>query len=278
MRTALLFLCVALTAYLPAAAQDRDPERARVHFEAGTSAFAEGDYTLAIHEFQAAYAITEHPDLLFNIYSAAERAGMLVEAEQALAQYLELGRPGRERRSLTRRLARLRVRVAEERSRAETAPPAVAVEVSATPSAPLEPAVSEPAPVAEAPALDLGTPEVAPPAERPFSVHPAAIGTLVGAGVLFASFGAFAVLSEVEDQSLAGRCRGEAGGQCGPEQVRTLEALNLVADISWIAGAAAAATGVALAFVLPADDAGASLAVLPYASPDGAGAGVVGRW
>jgi len=270
----MLLLCAVLSASLPAAAQDRDPEQARVHFEAGTSAFAEGDYTLAIHEFQAAYAITEHPDLLFNIYSAAERAGMLVEAEQALAQYLELGRPGRERRSLTRRLARLRVRVAEERSRAESVEaPAPAIEVAAA-----ETAEEAPAEPAEEPSAEPVVASTAPAADRAFTMHPAAIGTLVGAGVLFASFGAFAVLSEVEDQSLAGRCRGEAGGQCGPEQVRTLEALNLVADVSWIAGAAAAATGVVLAFVLPADEAGVSLAVLPWASPDGAGAGVVGRW
>jgi len=273
----MLLLCAVLSASLPAAAQDRDPEQARVHFEAGTSAFAEGDYTLAIHEFQAAYAITEHPDLLFNIYSAAERAGMLVEAEQALAQYLELGRPGRERRSLTRRLARLRVRVAEERSRAESVEaPAPAIEVAAVEPADERPA--EPAPAVEEATVALDAAAAAPASERPYTMHPAAIGTLVGAGVLFASFGAFGVLSEVEDQSLAGRCRGEAGGQCGPEQVRTLEALNLVADVSWIAGAAAAATGVVLAFVLPADEAGVSLAVLPWASPDGAGAGVVGRW
>ncbi len=271
----MLSLCALLCASLPAAAQDRDPERARGHFEAGTSAFAEGDYPLAIQEFQAAYAITEHPDLLFNIYSAAERAGRLVEAEQALAQYLELGRPGRERRSLTRRLTRLRARIAEEGSRAE-AIPATVLEPAAAPPLEAPPPATDPAAEAtpEEPAPEAPT----PPAERPFTLHPAAIGTLVASGVLFASFGAFAVLSEVEDQSLAGRCRSELGGQCEAQQVRTLEALNLVADVSWIAGAAAAAAGLALAFALPADEAGASLAVLPWASPDGAGAGVVGRW
>lgn len=261
---------LSLHALVPtAAAQPSDSAQAREHFETATHAFQDGDYTLAIQEFQAAYDLTQHPDLLFNIYSAAERAGRLEDAERALAMYLELGRPGRQRRALTNRLARLRRRVAEMRAAQPPPPP---------PTVAPEP---EPAPVVVA-EVAPPTPEPAAPASPPASssglpVHPAAIGTLIGAGVLFASFGIFAGLSEAEDQSLASRCGRDAGAMCSPGEVGALATYNVIADASWITGAVAAVAGLVLLFVLPPEET-PTIAIAPWATPYAAGASAVTRW
>lgn len=266
-----MFTCVSalLTGGLAcgsARAQTGDAERARLHFEAGTRAFEEGDYALAITEFQASYDITEHADLLFNIYSAAERAGRLEEAESALARYLELGRPGRQRRSLQARLTRLRLRIEEDRAAAPPPPEPVADEPAREPVAvvvvePIEPAE----PVAE-------------PVPSGGGVHPAGVVTLVGAGVLLANFGIFAALSEVEDQALATRCGRDVGAVCAPSEVQTLDAFSLVADVSWIAGATAAVLGIVLLLALPSEEETTTVAFAPWVTPRGAGGGVVGRW
>jgi hypothetical protein len=268
MRLAIITACaVGLSLALvsgQAHAQPGGAARARVHFETGTRAFEEGDYALAIREFQAAYAITEHPDLLFNIYSAAERAGQLEDAEGALARYLEVGRvPRRQRRALEARLARLRLRIEEVRAQAPPEPPP-------------EPAPPEPvAPVAP-PAAE---PEAPAPAPRSSGgVHPAGVATLIVAGGLLASFGVFAALSEGEDQSLASSCGRDRGATCPPSDVQRLEAFNVIADVSWIAGATAAVVGLVLVFALPPEASAPSVAFAPWATPDGAGAGVVGQW
>lgn len=252
-----------------ALAQAGDAERARVHFEAATRAFEEGDYALAITEFQAAYEITEHADLLFNIYSAAERAGRLEEAESALARYLELGRPGRQRRSLEARLGRLRLRIEEERAAAPPPPEPVVEEPAPEPVV----AVAEPTePIEPAPPVD------AEPVASGGGVHPAGVVTLVGAGLLLANFGVFAALSEIEDQALSARCGRDVGAMCAPSEVQTLDAFSLVADVSWIAGATAAVLGVVLLLALPPEEETRSVAFAPWVTPQGAGGEVVGRW
>ncbi|HEY8431581.1 MAG TPA: hypothetical protein VIL20_24545, partial [Sandaracinaceae bacterium] len=183
---AVLALACLLTSWT-AAAQDAR-EQARLHFESGTRAFDTGDYELAVAEFERAYELTHHPDLLFNIYSAAERAGRLERAADALTRFLAEGEVEEERRPvLQQRLARLRDRIAQQQAAA--APAEVA------------PEFAEPARGA-APPSEPREPEPPPPG----GVHPAAVATLVAAGVLAASFGVFAGLSEAEDQSLAAGC------------------------------------------------------------------------
>lgn len=268
----------------PAEAQRSDAARAREHFESGTRAFEEGDYALAIQEFRASYEITEHADLLFNIYSAAERAGLLEDAESALARYLEEGRPGRQRRSLEARLTRLRARIEETRAE-EARAEAARAEAARAEEARAAEAAREAALAAEAASLAEpdGPPAdvVASPSPPPSGgVHPAGIATLVGAGVLFASFGVFAALSELEDQALASRCGRDVGAICPPRDVQTLDTYSLIADVSWIAGATAAAVGLVLLLALPPETSasGESVAFVPWVTLEGAGAGAVGRW
>jgi len=105
-------------------------------------------------------------------------------------------------------------------------------------------------------------------------VHPAGIGVLIGGGVLLANFAVFAGLAAAEDGSLSDGC----SPSCSDDDVSTLRAFNLVADVSWIAGALVVATGVVLLLALPPEtDGDATAAVAPWVSPDGAGLVLAGR-
>lgn len=237
----------------PADAQDRT-EQARRHFEAGTQAFETGDYERAMAEFRQAHELTDHPDLLYNIYSSAERSGQLQDAASALERYLAEGRvEASDRAALEQRLTRLRQRIAARTS---------------------EPGEPEPRPV-----LDRSAEAPASAPSSSGGPHPAAIGTLVGAGVLTVAFGILATISEVEDEALAQSCGSASGRTCTDAEVSTLRALNTAADVSWIGAAVTGVVGLVLLFALPAE-AGPSTqtAVAPWASPDGGGVVAVGRW
>ncbi len=230
-----------------AAAQDAPPtelelEEARHAFEVASQSYERGDYETAADEFRAAYALSRHPDVLYNVYLAEERAGRQAEAAEALAAHLAAAELSEEqRRLLTQRLERIRARIAahetsEATSEGEslrTVPTdATAVDV-------------EPEPVRE--------PEPAPPP----SVEPPAVGIalLVAAGVLGLSFGAFAIASEVEDQRLASSCGRDAGRFCAAPDTTTLEILNVMADASWISAATLGVLGAILLAALPWSDA-----------------------
>ncbi len=229
---------------------------ARAHFEAGTEAFDVGEYERAAAEFRAAYDLTHHPDLLFNIYSALERAGELEQAADALDAYLREGDPDDERRTaLAARLARLRERLAEARAdRAEA-------ELRAQRDAPAEAPVEPPDPSPTPPPSDGG-------------VHPAGVGLLIGGGVLLVSFAVFAGLAAAEDGRLTDTC----SPGCPDDEVATLGAFNLVADISWITGAVVAATGLVLVFALPPEGDEATAALAPWVAPGGGGLVAAGRF
>lgn len=257
-RAALVASLVMLAPQASALAQDAAAtEEARGHFERGTRAFDTGDYELAVTEFQRAYELTQHPDLLFNIYSSAERAGQIELALASLERFLAEGEIEPERRPvLEERLANLRQRL--ETQRVEAAP---------------EPEVTEPEPAVP----PTPEPEAAEAEPAPGGVHPAGVGVLIAAGVLAASFGVLAALSEVEDGNLTAGCG--ATRSCTSDQVATLNALNIAADVSWIAAAAAGVAGLVLLFALPPEPAArADVAIAPWASPDAAGLTAVGSF
>lgn len=62
--------------------------RARGHYERGVGLFDEGQYAGALAEFEAAYALTARPSLLFNIGQIHARLGHAVEAADTLERYL----------------------------------------------------------------------------------------------------------------------------------------------------------------------------------------------
>lgn len=262
LRAAVLTLASLVAFANSACAQDTvDPpanEIARRHFDAGTEAFDVGEYERAATEFRAAYELTSHPDLLYNIYSALERAGQIEDAAQAEG-YLRDGDPDDDRRSsLQARLARLRARIAE--ARAERAEAELQAERDAGHGGGDAPPSPTPAPVA--PESDGG------------GVHPAGIGLLVGGGVLLANFAVFAGLAAAEDGNLGSSC----DTTCTDDEVSTLATFALVADISWISGAVVAATGLVLLFVLPPEGDGATAALVPWVTPGAAGIAAAGRF
>jgi hypothetical protein len=276
-QAALGALCVVVVCLSPASGLGQvvgADDRARTHFVAATRAFNEGDYASSVREFSAAYELSGAADLLFNIYSAAERAGLLDEAERALARYLEVSTPGSDRTSLEARLSRLRARIAESRRAEGPAPVVPRIEPDASASSAEASAASES--TASPLALEM------PSAPTATGLHPATVVTFVSAGALFVSFGIFAGLSETEDQALATHCRRDVGSSCTTADVKNLQTFNTLADVSWIAGAALSVAGFVMVFALPArtENSPSTLSgrVIPWLDASGAGVRVVGQW
>lgn len=228
----------------PTAEQIRE---AQTHFEQGTLAFERGDYSEAAAEFEAAYELTHHADLLYNVYSAQERNGQLQAAATALEGYLRDGSPDEARRgALDLRLERLRARVAEQRAQEADA---VARETEADARLRREQTEREAA-------------ERRASGERESRLsqarggHATADGlTIVGVVAMIAaaagavSFGIFAGLSESEDQELASRCGRDAGVRCRPEDVEMLGTYNTAADVSLIVAGGLAMVGGAMLLI-----------------------------
>ena len=76
---ALLLLATLLGAPMQATAQpsESSDQIARAHFLAATGYFDTGDYESALREFERAYALTQYPQLLYNLYACHERLGQL---------------------------------------------------------------------------------------------------------------------------------------------------------------------------------------------------------
>lgn len=279
-------IALAIPCGAAAQAEDRGPPpareptaaemaEARHSFEVGLSAFDAGEYDAAVTEFRAAYELTHHPDLWFNIYLAEERRGQLEAAAEALDAYLRDGtiEPD-ERGLLERRLERIRARIAARQT--QTAPPPESEEDRLEQDVIRDSAeaIGSPAPAEQEQVED----DRAPPPPPPSGPHPAGIGVTAAAGVLLVAFAVLAPLSEVEDASLASRCGRDVGRFCAPGETGTLEALNIAADASWIGAAVLGVTGIALLFALPPEGSGeASVALAPWAAPTGAGVAIGGR-
>ncbi len=259
----------------PALAQDHEPTdaelaEARHSFDVATQAFETGDYETAVSEFRAALELSGAADLYFNIYLSEEREGRLQDAAAALDQYLQQGTIDPEQRTLlTGRLERLRARIA-----AHTPAPAVEEqqELHASPIATQPEPVVAPTPEAAPTPIAEATPAPAPPVST--SPPLAGIVMLSVAGALLVSFGVFAGLAAAENDRLTGACN----RSCSSDQVATLNTYDIVADASWIGGAALGVVGLVLLFVLPPDThTDTSVAFLPWMSPTGAGAAIGGR-
>jgi hypothetical protein len=277
---------------------------ARTLFEEGMRAVDARNWALAADQLGRSLALRSSVVVRFNLALALVELGRFVEAsehlravqreapEDALVRVLAAERLGQ----VLARIGRLRIDVSgplEGREvRLDDAPVPDALLGAAQPA---DPGVHRVRAVQRSDQTELAFEEVRvesgalarvslslpalpePPALVAGGIHPAAVATLIVAGGLFGSFGLFATLSELEDQELAGSCGRDAGAMCDPSRVASLGTFNLVADVSWIAGAAAAAVGIALWLVLPPER-GSSIALVPWVSPEGAGGGVVGRW
>jgi len=70
-------------------AQSEAEEQARGHFRLGRAHYDNGDFLRAAQEFEAAFAISLHSQLLYNIYLAYRDANVTSKAAEALKGYLE---------------------------------------------------------------------------------------------------------------------------------------------------------------------------------------------
>lgn len=91
-RTGFLCLLLALSAIAhaePSIPNQQLRELARKHYRQGSTAYAKGQYPLAITEFQEAYRIFPLPDILFNLAQAHRMNGERAVAINFYRRYLE---------------------------------------------------------------------------------------------------------------------------------------------------------------------------------------------
>lgn len=223
-------------------------EQARTLFMAGRTYFAQGEYEMALESFRRAHALSEHPELLMNISLSAERLGRTEVAVEHLARYLEEAEHVEGRETLELRLANLRKRL--ERERADVAEREAVTEGGGpAPEPPDEPGV-------------WGIPT------------PAFIAYTVGA-VGLATFGTFGILTLTENNRLSDGCG--ATDSCTDDQLSTLRAYTITADVGLGLALAGAATGTLLLFLMDDDGgddeaSGADVAVTPLLGPRSGGA------
>lgn len=103
---------------------------ARALFEAGSVAFNQGRFEDALERFEQAYRLSHRPALLYNIATAADRAGRENVAVERYLAYLEALPDAPNRAFVEGRLRVLRPRVEAASQRPETAGEATAGDVA----------------------------------------------------------------------------------------------------------------------------------------------------
>lgn len=227
----------------PTAAQESPlDERARRHFESGSSYYDSGNYARALEEFETAFELSSRPALLYNLYIAHERLGHLEEAHSHLERYLrEEDIPDDRRVILEQRLANLQARMTTSESEPEP-----------TPQPEPEP---NPAPAPAAPA--------AAPAEEESSttIGTAPLFAFIAAGAGLVMAGVFGMMALVEDGGL------ECSPACSEDDVSNLRTYNVIADVSLGVGV----LGAVLGAVLLATSGDEEPSPSAWLTPDGAG-------
>lgn len=228
MRSVLL-LCAALWVAPAALAQsEADEARAKELFDNGSILYDEGRYEEAVSAFEAAYALSKKPLLLYNMASALERMGRWDEALEALNGYRAFATAD-ERDTIERRIRSIEERIEERLAEAPE------------PVAEPEPVVPEPEPE-PAPEPVAAIPESTEARGKPVAV------ALIGSGsvglVVGAVFGGMATQARGQWRSLCvdGLCPSEAEPFIRRDNTR-----SLVADVGWVAGVGLLGGGVAVA-------------------------------
>ena len=202
-------------------------EIARSHAENGGRYFQLGRYADAAREFQAAYELSQRPELLFNLARALENAGSDREALAAYERFEAAGSPGIEAANLRTRIEALRARLRPT-----------------APIAPLVPVVPRRPPIAPAPS---------PLVERPEDSRSLALPvTLLGAGGALLLTGLALGLTVSSTYSdLEARCTGRV---CDPSLQGDADAAStraVIGDVLGGVGLAAIAAGVVVLLLPP---------------------------
>ena len=258
--------CLAVAALAPTSARaqftsNAADQRALQLYEQGDQAYAEGRYEEAANSFVAAYRLSPRPLLLYNLANAYERLGRYQEAVQSLEQYLP-DAPIDERAVIETRIRNLRTRLTGGE-------PAQTAETAGTQTAPAQ--TSSGGGGGGDGLLIAGI------------VLAATGGALVGGGAVF---GVLALDAQSSLQGSDGACRETAGGRTlctdgSDGAFSDAETYALLADIGLIGGGVIAAAGVVLILIgATSGSASGDAAWLPdvRVGPDGASAGVVGRF
>lgn len=111
-------VCFASTADVRAESREARIAEAKEAFAAGTEAYAEGDFEIALRNFRRAYELTDSPDLLYNIATVSDRMRLDEEALEAYEGYLEARPKSADREHVESRISVLREAI-EARKRAE---------------------------------------------------------------------------------------------------------------------------------------------------------------
>lgn len=234
-----------------------DDEDGRLHFELARRAYARADYETALDEFRASYALSNRPELHYNLFLVYHELDRDEEAAAELRLYLATDAVEEEARGhLEARLARLDAALAAEAHGAE--------------------ATSEPE-TTEAPAdtIAIGEAVEIAPTEaivRDDTLLHAGIATLGGAVLVLAGFGVTGGLSMAERDALTTRC----APACAAEDTRTGRDLALAADVMLGTGVALAAAGGVLLGLGLATGSESSPSVAIAASPTSATVTVTG--
>src|SRR3954470_8462500 len=95
---------------LSATAWAQDFEAAGKHFAAAQEAFGARHYKTAAKEFEAAYAITKDPVLLYNLAEALEKSGEGRKAVAGYKQYLHDNTSAQDKTEVRRRIKEIQTR------------------------------------------------------------------------------------------------------------------------------------------------------------------------
>lgn len=219
---------VVICALAATARAQTDDERARLHFNSGSSDFAAGAYEDALREFQRSYELSHREQLQYNFALCYERLANLPAAAAALERFLSHVTRVPDRANLEDRLRNWRASIAAAERAATTPPP--------PPPPPTESAHTE----VTAPPL------VAPPPPAPAATNVAAIVGFSVAALGVVGVGVFGGLTLAADSSLSGGCG--ATHSCSAAQLSDLHTWAAVTDVSF--GVALAGAVVGLAFLL----------------------------
>jgi len=243
-------LSMSVNSYAQSSSATTD-EIARSHMENGGRYYQLGRYADAAREFQAAYELSQRPELLFNLGRALENAGRDREAFDAYERFETAGSPGIDPATLRSRIEALRARL--PRAAAPVAPT-----VTLRPPTPVTP-----------------TPTPPPRVERPAASRSLALPiTLLSAGGALLLTGLALGLTVSSTYSdLEGRCSGRV---CDPALQGDADAAStraVVGDVLGGAGLAAIAAGVVV-LLLPRSSSDARAPRVGFACT---GSGCAGR-
>jgi hypothetical protein len=105
----------------PSSGETQDPDadadsgtrtRAKQAFDEGMSAIANGEYELAVANFERAYGLSAHPVTLFNLALALEKAKRLPEAWGLFDHIIDVVESNAERRELRRHMQSIEAQIA----------------------------------------------------------------------------------------------------------------------------------------------------------------------